>query len=209
MTETLTSPAPLKLVICGGGPSAILLLQSLKQRTRRAIDVTILEPRARLGTGVAYSTNCPTHLLNTRACNMSVTDDGDDFVRWLKRERPRRVLNWTREDFAPRSYFADYLQDRLADLRNAANLTINWLHTTADSISPHGNGWEVIPAHGEPADCGCRDPRHRQRSPRARSARICSLRYSSSWSKIRGMSSRKRPFRRMRRCCSPAPVSPP
>jgi uncharacterized NAD(P)/FAD-binding protein YdhS len=145
-----TQSGPLKLVICGGGPAAILLLQSLKQRTQRAVDVTILEPRSRLGVGVAYSTDCPTHLLNTRACNMSVTDDPDDFVRWLKAERPRRVLNWTREDFAPRSYFADYLQARLADLRSATNLRVNWLHSTADSVSPHGRGWEVIPAHGEP-----------------------------------------------------------
>jgi uncharacterized NAD(P)/FAD-binding protein YdhS len=146
-TETL--PA-LKLVICGGGPAAILLLQSLKQRTRRAVDVTILEPRSRLGVGVAYSTNCPTHLLNTRACNMSATDDPDDFVRWLKSERPRRVLNWTREDFAPRSYFADYLQARLADIRATTNLKVSWLHSSADSITQHGQGWEVIPAHGEP-----------------------------------------------------------
>jgi uncharacterized NAD(P)/FAD-binding protein YdhS len=141
---------PLKLAICGGGPAAILLLQSLKQRARRPIEITILEPRSRLGVGVAYSTDCPTHLLNTRACNMSVTDDPDDFVRWLKAERPRRVLNWTREDFAPRSYFADYLQARLAEIRANMNIHVSWVHSAADSITPNGRGWEVIPAHGEP-----------------------------------------------------------
>ena len=140
---------PLKLVICGGGAAAILLLQSLKQRAQRAVEVTVLEPRSRLGVGVAYSTDCPTHLLNTRACNMSVTDDADDFVRWLKTKRPRRVLNWTREDFAPRSYFADYLQTRLADLRTSTNVRVSWLHSVADSITPNGKGWDVIPAHGE------------------------------------------------------------
>src|SRR5690242_15599510 len=140
---------PLKLVICGGGSAALLILQSLKQRAQRAVEVTILEPRSRLGVGVAYSTDCPTHLLNTRACNMSITDDPDDFVRWLKTERPRRVLNWTREDFAPRSYFADYLQARLAEIRTATNLRVSWLHSGADSLAPHGQGWEVVPAHGE------------------------------------------------------------
>src|SRR5689334_2334760 len=141
---------PLKLVICGGGASAILLLQSLAQRAKRAVDVTILEPRSRLGVGVAYSTDCPTHLLNTRACNMSVTDDPDDFVRWLKAERPRRVLNWTREDFAPRPYFADYLQTKLATIRATPNLKVSWRHSAVDSVTPHGTGWEVVPAHGEP-----------------------------------------------------------
>lgn len=141
---------PLKLVICGGGSAAILLLQSLKQRAKRVVEVTILEPRSRLGVGVAYSTACPTHLLNTRACNMSITDDPDDFVRWLKAERPRRVLNWTREDFAPRSCFADYLQTRLAEIRASTNVRVSWLHSVADSVTPNGQGWEVIPAHGEP-----------------------------------------------------------
>jgi uncharacterized NAD(P)/FAD-binding protein YdhS len=150
MPEASTYTQPLKVAICGGGPAAIMLLQALKQRTGRSVEATILEPRSRLGVGVAYSTDCPTHLLNTRACNMSVTDDPDDFVRWLKAERPRRVLNWTREDFAPRSYFADYLQSRLADLRATPNLRISWLHSAADSVIAHGKGWEVIPAHGEP-----------------------------------------------------------
>jgi uncharacterized NAD(P)/FAD-binding protein YdhS len=122
----------------------------LKQRTQRAVEVTILEPRSRLGVGVAYSTDCATHLLNTRACNMSITDDPDDFVRWLRAERPRRVLNWTREDFAPRSYFADYLQARLRDIRASTKLRVTWLHSAADSITPQGRGWEVVPAHGEP-----------------------------------------------------------
>jgi uncharacterized NAD(P)/FAD-binding protein YdhS len=143
-------PSPVKLVICGGGPAAIMVLQGLKQRTRRTIDVTILEPRSRLGAGVAYSTSCPLHLLNTRACNMSVTDEPDDFVRWLRAERPRRVLNWTREDFAPRSDFADYLQARLADLKAASNIRVTWLHSTADSVTARGRGWEVVPAHGDP-----------------------------------------------------------
>ncbi len=146
------SPSSFKLVICGGGPAAIMVLQALQQRASTPVDVTILEPRARLGVGVAYSTNCPSHLLNTRACNMSITDDPDDFVNWLRVARPRRVLNWTREDFAPRSYFADYLQTRLAQIRAAGGSRVTWLHSSVDSVTPHSRlpGWEVVPAHGDP-----------------------------------------------------------
>jgi uncharacterized NAD(P)/FAD-binding protein YdhS len=142
--------APLRLAICGGGAAAILILQALRQQPHRAVDVTILEPRSRLGVGVAYSTSCPLHLLNTRACNMSVTDDPDDFVRWLRTERSRRILNWTREDFAPRSYFADYLQVRLAEIRSLSHVRVTWLHSTADSVNALATGWEVVPAHGAP-----------------------------------------------------------
>jgi uncharacterized NAD(P)/FAD-binding protein YdhS len=141
---------PLRLVICGGGAAAVLILQALKQHARRPIDVTILEPRSRLGVGLAYSTSCPIHLLNTRACNMSVTDEADDFVRWLRAERPRRILNWTREDFAPRSYFADYLQQRLQEIRSQTHIRLTWLHSAADSVNPLDNGWEVVPAQGAP-----------------------------------------------------------
>jgi uncharacterized NAD(P)/FAD-binding protein YdhS len=150
--EFISSSAqpPVRLAICGGGASALLILQSLKQHARQAFDVTILEPRARLGVGVAYSTKSPLHLLNTRACNMSVTDDPEDFVRWLRTQRPRRILNWTRDDFAPRAFFADYLQARLADIRSASNLRVTWLHSTADSVGALDNGWEVVPAHGAP-----------------------------------------------------------
>jgi len=153
--DTPVSPGSLKLVICGGGPAAIMVLEALRQRASTRVDVTIFEPRARLGVGVAYSTNCPSHLLNTRACNMSITDDPDDFVNWLRAARPRRVLNWTREDFAPRSYFADYLQSRLAQIR-AGGVRVTWLHSSVDSVTPRRRGsgeesmWEVVPAHGEP-----------------------------------------------------------
>jgi uncharacterized NAD(P)/FAD-binding protein YdhS len=137
-------------VICGGGAAAVLVLQALKLHARRPVEVTVLEPRSRLGVGVAYSTDSPIHLLNTRACNMSVTDQPDDFVNWLRAERPRRILNWTREDFAPRSYFADYLQARLSELRTESNIRLTWLHSSADSVNALDGGWEVVPAHGAP-----------------------------------------------------------
>jgi uncharacterized NAD(P)/FAD-binding protein YdhS len=153
MDNDLSPPGaayPLRVAVCGGGAAAVLLLQALKRQVRRAVDVTIFEPRSRLGVGVAYSTNSPIHLLNTRTCNMSVTDDPDDFVRWLRKERPRRILNWTREDFATRSDFADYLQARLADLRSSPLLHVRWLHSTVDSINARDGGWEVVPARGAP-----------------------------------------------------------
>lgn len=149
-TKTSAAQARFRIAVCGGGAAAVLILQALKHTSTHPADVTIFEPRDRLGAGLAYSTSCEAHLLNTRACNMSVTGDQDDFVRWLRTERRSRVLNWTGEDFAPRSYFADYLQERLADLRSARNLHISWVRSAADSVTAPGRGWEVIPAQGDP-----------------------------------------------------------
>jgi len=40
---------PTRVVICGGGASAVLLLSALKERTQHPIAVTIIEPRGQLG----------------------------------------------------------------------------------------------------------------------------------------------------------------
>lgn len=146
---TASDNAPLHIAICGGGASAALLLLALRHHATRQVRVTILEPRSQLGSGLAYSTRSVDHLLNTRAGNMSVVDDPDDFVQWLRARKPRRLINWTREDFAPRSHFAAYLQARLAEVHaTAPHVDIEWSRTTADSVSATGNRWEIVPAQG-------------------------------------------------------------
>jgi len=147
-TNKTTQPA--RLVICGGGASAVLLLAALKERTWRALTVTVLEPRARLGAGVAYSTTCPAHLLNTRACNMSVNGDADDFVQWLIRERGRRGFDWRDDEFAPRQFYGDYLQSALQDIRAAPHMQLSWLRSAAERVAGGGPGWAVVPAQGVP-----------------------------------------------------------
>src|SRR5829696_2816955 len=150
--DTLSERArgALRLVICGGGASAVLLLTALRSRFAGRIEVTVIEPREALGVGVAYSTQCPLHLLNTRAGNMSATDNPDDFLQWLRREHPRRVLNWTRHDFAPRQLYGEYLQACLKDVQIAPNVRFKWLRSTADCIIERDGEWEIVPARGEP-----------------------------------------------------------
>jgi uncharacterized NAD(P)/FAD-binding protein YdhS len=141
-------PNTVKVVICGGGASAVLLLCALKERTSRPIAVTVLEPRARLGGGVAYSTRCPAHLLNTRACNMAAAGSDTDFLFWLRSERDRRGFNWGAEDFAPRQFYGEYLESRLREVHSARHLRLSWLRTTAQDLVAHGQGWEVLTAQG-------------------------------------------------------------
>jgi uncharacterized NAD(P)/FAD-binding protein YdhS len=147
-SPTIKVAQPIRLVICGGGASAVLLLAALKERTARPIEVTVMEPRHQPGAGIAYSTGCLVHLLNTRACNMSVNGDTTDFLRWLQREHPRRGFNWGAEDFAPRQYYGEYLQSKLLGIRTAPNIQLSWLRTAAHGVVAHGHEWEVIPAQG-------------------------------------------------------------
>jgi uncharacterized NAD(P)/FAD-binding protein YdhS len=143
-----------KVVICGGGASAVLLLCALKERTSRPLAVTVLEPREQLGAGVAYSTRSAAHVLNTRACNMAAGGGDADFLFWLRSERDRRGFNWGAEDFAPRQYYGEYLQSRLREVHSAKNIKLTWLRRTAQDVLASAEGWHVRPAQGAmlPAD---------------------------------------------------------
>lgn len=147
-SPTNKAAQPIRVVICGGGASAVLLLAALKEGAARPIAVTVMEPRDQPGAGVAYSTACPVHLLNTRACNMSVNANSTDFLKWLMRERPRANFNWGPEDFAPRQYYGEYLQSKLLGIRSASNIQLSWLRTAAHGVVARGHEWEVIPAQG-------------------------------------------------------------
>ena len=85
-------------------------------RASRDTDITVIERRADLGRGLAYSTKDPTHLLNVRAANMSAfADDPEHFFRWLQNYELRHYDPQhgpdmpTHFSFAPRQVYGEYL----------------------------------------------------------------------------------------------------
>ena len=80
------------VLVVGGGASGVLMAAHLLRDPQGQAQVTILEGRHMLGCGIAYSTQDPGHLLNTRVSNMSAfARDPDHFRRWLA-ARPGYVL---------------------------------------------------------------------------------------------------------------------
>ena len=72
--------------------------------------ITLIDASGRPGTGAAYGTDDPTHLLNVPAPRMSAwPDDPDHFCRWLDERAVTPA-----ESFAPRLAYGRYLQDQLA-----------------------------------------------------------------------------------------------
>ncbi|HEV3155598.1 MAG TPA: FAD/NAD(P)-binding protein [Candidatus Baltobacteraceae bacterium] len=95
------------IAIVGGGASGALLAAALLERSRSA-KVIVFEPRAQLGTGVAYSTDCPLHLLNVPAGKMSAfAGDPGHFIRWLDDRYP---ATYGAHSFVPRQIYGEYLQ---------------------------------------------------------------------------------------------------
>jgi uncharacterized NAD(P)/FAD-binding protein YdhS len=98
-----------RIAIVGGGAAGVLVAAHLR-RSKPQAQITLIDASGRPGTGAAYGTDDPTHLLNVPAQRMSAwPDDPDHFFRWLD-ERAVTLA----ESFAPRLTYGRYLQEQLA-----------------------------------------------------------------------------------------------
>ena len=76
----------------GGGAAGAIAAIHLERRAGRRVRVVIIEPRAELGGGVAYSTTDLGHLLNVRAeCLSALPDQPGHFSAWAANGRRRTV----------------------------------------------------------------------------------------------------------------------
>ncbi|MGV6394834.1 FAD/NAD(P)-binding protein [Pseudomonas caspiana] len=117
-------PQNANILIVGGGLSGSMLAVQLL-RLPGARRILIIEPRAELGRGEAYSATELGHTLNGNAARMSVDpDNADDLTEWLTdfiaaggwpeaHEQDVPVA----ELFPPRGLFGVYVQQRLAEAR--------------------------------------------------------------------------------------------
>lgn len=109
------------LIIGGGLSGAMLAAQLLRLPGKR--QVLVIEPRAELGRGEAYSAVELGHTLNGNAARMSIDpDNADDLTHWLTEYIA--AGGWPESDqqhvpiselFPPRGLFGVYVQQRLAE----------------------------------------------------------------------------------------------
>ena len=110
-----------RIAVVGGGATgalaAVHLARALDARTGD-IDISVIEPAAEIGRGLAYTTSDPRHLLNVRVANMSAfADEPDHLFRWLERQGNVRGIDCpTPFCFIPRSIYGAYLADLVREL---------------------------------------------------------------------------------------------
>jgi uncharacterized NAD(P)/FAD-binding protein YdhS len=136
------------VAVAGGGASGLLLAALLE---RAGATVTIVEPRERLGAGVAYSTASPVHLLNAPVANMSAfPEDPSHFARWLAANGE----NAEPSGFATRATYGRYLDTIAHGLRDAAGDRFRQVRSTATACEPHDDGVRVTCENGTTIDAG-------------------------------------------------------
>ena len=133
-----------RVLIIGGGASGALLATHLLG-SHPDVHVSIVEQRADIGRGLAYSTEQYDHVLNVPAGGMSAfSAEPDHFRLWLV----ARGLVDRNDSFAfvPRRHFGAYLADVLAEAASGGRLSI--VHETALDVRATPSGVEVVLANG-------------------------------------------------------------
>lgn len=133
------------IVIVGGGFAGALTAMKLLDRTEVPLSITILEPRAELGRGVAYSTTEAVHLVNGPAGTFSIhPEEPNHLVRWLSDNASR--YGWTlpadiSASFPPRYLYGTYVRDELrrASAQARAGSTLRHIRSSASELiaAPH------------------------------------------------------------------------
>jgi uncharacterized NAD(P)/FAD-binding protein YdhS len=143
-----------RIVIVGGGASGALMAAHLLRGPLPNLSVTIVEARAELGRGLAYSTGNPSHLLNVRAANMSAfADDPDHFERWLSMQADAPAAAEDPEfRFVSRGFYGRYLEslvlEHLATPERRRHLTV--VRDQARDLTITSSGVEIALASRAP-----------------------------------------------------------
>lgn len=115
---TASAPAtpvgrPTVVVIGGGAAGALTCLHLVRAAARRStrLDLVVVDPAPRIGTGTAFGTWEEDHLLNVPAAGMSaLPEDPGHFVAWRRRTAPATAHPY---EFVPRRDWARYLDETL------------------------------------------------------------------------------------------------
>jgi uncharacterized NAD(P)/FAD-binding protein YdhS len=139
------------IVIIGGGFCGTVLAANLLRRPPPELrELVLVERSARMGRGIAYAVREYPFLLNVPASRLSAdSSDPLQFLAYARRINPHAGP----EDFLPRAWYGDYLEDALARAERAAPASLGFrrVHAEAQRVRRDGAGrWLVEVAGREP-----------------------------------------------------------
>ena len=130
------------IAVIGGGASGTLTAYQLVKQCATGTRVVLVEPRAQVGLGLAYSTPSLRHLLNVPAGRISgLPDEPGHFLAWLQANHDAKA---TADTFAPRAIFGRYLQSLLAMAPG-----VEYRHTDVVAYEAAAHGAALVLRTGE------------------------------------------------------------
>jgi uncharacterized NAD(P)/FAD-binding protein YdhS len=139
------------IIVIGGGFTGAALAISL---AREAVAVTVIEPRAAPGYGVAYSTAEPAHRINVAADKMQLADEpAGDFDRWYRLggglAGDPQALWRDGKAYPQRGAFGRYVEMRFHQAAQSGRASLRHLRDRAVNLQPEARGVIVTTAGGE------------------------------------------------------------
>ena len=149
-----SGPARVHVVVIGGGLAGAAFTLHLLRDHDPAVRITLIEPAATLGAGLAYGTTDPVHRANVAAARMSLFPElPDHFDAWLRAQGmpeadPEGVLPDGRL-FPQRALFGQYVHGTLQAAIGAARAEFRHLRQRAVAALPAAHGFSVRLEDGE------------------------------------------------------------
>jgi uncharacterized NAD(P)/FAD-binding protein YdhS len=136
--------------IIGGGFTGAAFAVHLARAAPRALAIEIVEPRERVGAGLAYGSCEAGHRINVPSDRMVVfAEDREHFSRWLKTtgawDADPGGMTASGEHYSTRRDFGLYAGDlvRETTASNPSGSTIAHRRTRATGLTREGGGWRV------------------------------------------------------------------
>lgn len=147
--------AAVPVAIIGGGFSGAAVAWHLLRLRPELSHLVIIEPRAEIGRGLAYSAADPSHRINVPAARMSlIPDEPDHFNDWLIASGhldtdPAAHLEDGR-NFPARAVFGQYVQTEIASLGSR----IRHVRASAEEITTTPDGYAIRCSNGATVHAG-------------------------------------------------------
>jgi uncharacterized NAD(P)/FAD-binding protein YdhS len=153
---TVNHAALPRVLIVGGGYTGVCLAVQLVRQTSLPLDILLIEPRAQLGQGMAYSTTDPDHRLNAPTyVHTAIPQEAWHFTRWCQaqglNQTDPHALHADGARYMRRSDFARYLAQTLeAHAHGAVNgCQIRHVQDVAVDAQRTASGWQLRTRGGQ------------------------------------------------------------
>jgi uncharacterized NAD(P)/FAD-binding protein YdhS len=140
------SDRPARVAVIGGGFCGAFFATQLARHSTRPVIISVVEPRAVLGGGVAYSSQDPAHRINVPASRMILFPERPtDFDEWFRRgeefDADPEAL-WGDGAYPRRAAFGRYVAELVAN-GSRAGVTIEHIRDKAEAVLRKDSGYTI------------------------------------------------------------------